>query len=403
MEEWNDTFLQEVTEGLDPMVRFIGKQYLREYIPCGGSKIKFLTGRPGSGKTHLARLLSAEAEKEGYVCVYFSASEIWMHDFREIYLEILRQSHLEEILAGCAHQIIREMGYDPEIIPPGKIFMDYLLDCHEADALSKGEIRSLLRSRFTHNPLLDNLFAGSCSLLVGGLLGHPFLESGNQEILLSFLHGDKTVKLSQIRALGLSPSRITRYNARHMLRSLSEVIRMSGKQGLFIVIDDLEVLLNRSSGEMNRYTKLRREDTYESIRQLIDDIDSMRYLMFVMCFDRELMDNESYGLKSYQALWMRIQNEVVGEKFNYFSDILDLDRLADQIYTPQALVKMSEKICRNLQAGGHSAEVITQEQARELIRRAEYGGLGLPCLVNRAVLEGKEFLNGQEVTEHAGF
>lgn len=49
--------------------------------------------------------------------------------------------------------------------------------------------------------------------------------------------------------------------------------------------------------------------------------------MFVYAFDRGLMDDENAGLKSYQALWMRIQNEIVGERFNRFTDMVDLDRL----------------------------------------------------------------------------
>lgn len=51
---------------------------------------------------------------------------------------------------------------------------------------------------------------------------------------------------------------------------------------------------------------------YSGLFVTIDDIDSMKYLMFVYAFDRELLDNENSGLKSYQALWMRIQNEIVG-------------------------------------------------------------------------------------------
>jgi len=49
--------------------------------------------------------------------------------------------------------------------------------------------------------------------------------------------------------------------------------------------------------------------------------------MFIFAFGRKLIDDENSGLKSYQALWMRIQNEVEGERFNYFTDIVDTDKL----------------------------------------------------------------------------
>ena len=384
----NPGLLADITVGVDFLTDFLKEQYLEQYIPAGGSRIKFLTGRSGSGKTHVARLLASEAEKLGYLTVFFSAREVWLHDFREVYLEILRQCDLEHILKGCADEIVRQMGYDPDQIGEGRTFMDYLAEIGEGDPISRNTIRQSLREFFNKNPRLDNNFALSCSLLTGGILGHPILEEGTKQLLLSFLSGDKTVKLAQLRTLGLSPSRITKYNARNMLRSLSETAHMGGFAGILVVIDDMEALLNRSKTDVIHYTKLRREDSYESIRQLIDDIDNMRYLMFFLSFDRELMDSESTGIKAYQALWMRIQSEVVGDKFNRFADILDLDRLSDQVYTPKVLCEMADRLADLLQETGQSANRLDEEAAKSLIEKGEYGGLGLPFLVNRAVLEG---------------
>ncbi len=191
-----------------------------------------------------------------------------------------------------------------------------------------------------------------------------------------------------MRAAGLTPAQVTKYNARHLLRSLCEVIRMSGMQGLVVEIDDLEILLNRGAGEAMRYTKTRRDDTYESIRQLIDDIDSMRYVMFVLCFDRELMDNENAGMKSYQALWLRIQNEVVSTRFNRFADILDMDRYGEEFYTPQVLAEMSGALASVMTNAGENAQVLSSEEAETLRERAAFGQLGLPYMMNRMTMEG---------------
>ena len=165
-------------------------------------------------------------------------------------------------------------------------------------------------------------------------------------------------------------------------------MRLSGHAGIFVFADDLEILVNRAGSERVRYTKLRRDDTYESIRQLIDDIDSMRYLFFLFGFDRELADNESSGLKSYQALWMRIQNEVSGTHFNRFADILDLDVLSDQIYSPAVMCEMAEKLGGILCEAGLPFHPLDEEKALTLTDRARYGGLGLPILVNQYVVKG---------------
>ena len=383
-------FFTETTTGLSPLTDFVTAHYLRDYIPRGGSKMKFVTGRSGSGKTHFLQAMLQDARANGFLTVSFSARDVWLHDFKEIYLEILRQCDIESIMEGCARQIITEMGYDPSQIEEGKNFMDHLSERGEADPISRGEIRGLLRKYFTKNPMLDNNFASCCSLLTGGILGHPVLEASSKEMILAFLHGDKTIKLAQLRALGLSPSRITKFNARHLLRSLAQVVHLGGWSGVMIFIDDLEMLMNRAAGSAMRYTKLRRNDAYESIRQLIDDIDNMQYIMFLFGADRSLMDDENVGMKTYQALWLRVQNEIVSTRFNKFSDILDMDRYAQEFYTEEVLAEMSGKMAKALADRGVQAKALEAEEIPELTERARFGGIGLPYLVRHAVTSGLE-------------
>ncbi len=384
----NDMSVIDNYTGSSKGIRFLSdfwtEHYLKEYICEGGSKIKFVTGRPGSGKSFFLRVMKEEADRLNYRTVSFSATEVWLHDFKEIYLEILNQCDILQCLKKCADQIVISMGYDPTDIEEGRTFLDMLSSQGLGDALTRREIRQQLRGMFLQNPLMDNNFAIACSLLTGSILGHPILEQQNQELLLGWLSGDKTVKLSLLRALGMSPARITKYNSRHMLRSLAEVIRMGGYSGLLILIDDLEILQSRTGMDGIHYTKLRREDTYESIRQLIDDIDSLRGIMFIFAFDRILMDNDNAGLPSYQALWMRIQNEIIGEKFNRFTDIADLDALAYQVYTPEYLVSISEKIAQNAERNAYEDHVLTTDEAEKLIEDSRFAGTGIPGLVREA-------------------
>lgn len=374
--------------GIHFLTDFWEEKYLREYIRDGGSKIKFVTGRQGSGKTYFLQLMTKLARQENYKTVRFSARDVWMHDFREIYIEIFHQCDILDCLEAVSHHLIREMGFDVQEIPDGMRFIDYLSQNGMGDALTKREIRTQLKQIFLDNPMLDNNFALACSMLTGSILGYPVLEEQNRELLLAWLEGDRTIKLSQLRAMDFYPSRITRYNARHMLRSLAEVIRMGGYSGLFIAIDDLEILISRSSLEPIHYTKMKREDTYESIRQLIDDIDSMKNIMFVYAFDRKLMDDENAGLKSYQALWMRIQNEIVGERFNRFADMVDLDRLATQEYTPEVIVSMSESMAQMQKS--IPAAPLNKEAAEEIVRQARTGAIGIPQLIQNAMQEVDE-------------
>ena len=68
--------LHEISCGVDDLTNFLATHYLEQYIPEGGSKIKFLTGRPGAGKTHVLQLLADEAEAKGFLTVELSADEV---------------------------------------------------------------------------------------------------------------------------------------------------------------------------------------------------------------------------------------------------------------------------------------------------------------------------------------
>ncbi len=81
---------------------------------------------------------------------------------------------------------------------------------------------------FLKNPLMDHNFAYACSMLTGYLLGYPTLEEPSRDMLPGWLSGSKDVRVPALRKLGLSPTRITKFNARHTLRSLSQALRAVG-------------------------------------------------------------------------------------------------------------------------------------------------------------------------------
>jgi hypothetical protein len=387
----NREILQEMSVGSDFIMDFWKDKYLANYLALGGSKIKFLTGRTGSGKTHFLEILSMEAEDMGYISVSLSAREIWIHDFKDIYIAALRQVNLLERLQRCSHEVIRQLGYEPNTMPDDISFADYLSSQGKLDPLTKREIREQLEKLFLANPLIDNNFALACALLTGGILGHPTLEEASRKLLLQWLEGSREAKLSSLRRLGLSPSKITKYNARHMLRSLVEVCCLAGYKGLVISIDNMEVLVGVDNAETMRYTRLKREDAYESIRELIDEIDTLKHTMFVFSFDRLLIDDDTKGLKSYQALWMRIQNEIEGTRFNRFADIVDLDRLIDEVYTPESIMKMSTRLTQVINRLDEGATPISLSTAEELHAKSRFGKVSLPRRVILTTLqEGAE-------------
>lgn len=382
----SEELLDQLTVGLQFLTDFWREKYLQQFILQGGSKIKFLTGGKGSGKTHCLHLFQSVAKQEGYLTVSLSARALWLHDFREFYLEVLKQSDVMGLLGRCSDRIVEAMGFSAEDIEPGSTFLDRLAIEGLADGLTRREIRNQLKQMFLDNRRMDNNFSLACSLLCGSLLGHPALEQANKDLVLGWMHGDKKIRMTSLRPLGMAPSRITKYNARNLLRSLAELVHLAGYNGLVVTVDDLDVMVDNSGMNPFHYTKMKREDTYESIRQLIDDIDTFSHFLVVFGFGRELIDNENAGLKAYQALWMRIQNEVVSDRINTFTDIIDLDAVAMQVYTPEMLVQMSQKLAAIVQHINVETRPIDEQIAQHLIKQAKLGGVSIPRLVNQATL-----------------
>lgn len=359
---------------------FLEDRYLKEYIKEGGSKIKFVTGKKGSGKSFFLSSLQTLAKKNNYKVVNFSAKKVWLYDFKDIYLEILKQTDLENILSSCADRIITNLNENPSLIPNNLKFLDYLSSKGALNPLMRRAIYDELKTMFLDNPLLDNNFAIACSLLTGNILGFPSLEDANKELLLGWLNGDPLVRPTSLRALGLSCNKISKLNARHMLRSLVRIICLAGYSGLLVCIDDLDILQNKSGLEEIHYTKMRRDDTFESIRQLIDDIDSLSNTMFVFGFEQELLHDERSGLKSYQALWMRIQNEINTTRFNKFADIINLDDFVLQEYSANDLVNLSKEIAIN-ESNKESRASISYEEANKLLEKARFSNNGIIELI----------------------
>ena len=375
-----------INSGVGFINDFWEKHYLKEYIKAGGSKIKFITGSKGSGKSYLMNHFNEVAKQNGYLTVSFSANEIWLNDFKFIFLEILRQCDLNDLMDKCANKIISELGYDYNQIKEGELFVDYLATLGRNDAIERGEIRNQLRILFKDNPKMDINFAIACSLLCGGVLGQPPLEDSSKELIFNWLYNEKGFRITSLRPLGMSPARITKFNARIMLQSLSELVIVSGYKGLIVSIDDLEILVDRSSLAPLHYTKMKREDTYESIRELIDDIDNFKNIMFVFGCSKQLIDNEKMGMKSYQALWMRIQNEVWNDRINKFGDIINMDDVARQVYTPEVLVNMSKQFSCQIINKEIEPKIIDVDYAKEIIEKSKLGGISIPILVKNATL-----------------
>ncbi|MGQ9498601.1 MAG: BREX system ATP-binding domain-containing protein [Desulfotomaculales bacterium] len=312
------------------LISFWVDRYLAGYIRAGGSKIKLVTARDAGTVNGFLRLAERAAVEQGYLTAFLDANAVArVNVFTNIYQALVRELDLGALIHDYCRRVVRLLGYNPDEIPKETPFADWAGEARGRDlVVLRREIRERLEEDLFRNRLVNRTFATVVLQLAADELRakEKRLTGEDKDLLYAWMRAE-AVSLRDLKKFHVF-SKIDRYNARLMLRSLVELSRLAGKEGLFLAVGGLEVLLARKENRRPLYGRAAREEFYESVRQLIDEIDALDHLMIVLGFQRELADDMLAGLKSYEALWLRLQHEVAGRRPNLFRDFLDLDEVA---------------------------------------------------------------------------
>ncbi|HHW40246.1 MAG TPA: DUF2791 family P-loop domain-containing protein [Syntrophomonadaceae bacterium] len=312
------------------LISFWVERYLAGYIRDGGSMIKLVTARDAGTVNGFLRQAERAAVEHGYLTAFLDASAIArVNVFTNIYQALVRELDLVALIHDYCCRVVRLLGYNPDEIPKETAFADWAGEARGRDlVILQREIRERLEEDLFRNRLVNRTFATVVLQLAADELRakEKRLIGEEKDLLYAWMRAE-AVSLRNLKKFHVF-SKIDRYNARLMLRSLVELSRLAGKKGLFLAVGGLEVLLARKENRRPLYGRAAREEFYESVRQLIDEIDTLDHLMIVLGFQRELVDDMLAGFKSYEALWLRIQHEVAGRRPNLFRDFLDIDEVA---------------------------------------------------------------------------
>ncbi len=315
--------MPEAAPFVDPggIAAFWRDQYLGSYVAEGGSAVKWLRGREGSGKTRLLSEMRRVAAAEGYLTAGVSAREVMIGRFDELYRVILRDLPLEDIARRFAAEAAHRAGA-PDFRPGEDVDLEtYLLARGRPQAAVTADLAGVLDFLYAERNIASPVATALRHLAAAMLRPGADQELAHRETAATWIAGGK-VSATQRRRAGIGMA-IDRYGAREILRSLLHANRLVGGKGLFVAIDDMEALLG-GEGPL-RYTPLRRDDAFEAIRELIDEGQGMPGLFVLFAGRPEIYTDERAGLSSYAALAMRVEPEVEGDRPNPFEDLRDLD------------------------------------------------------------------------------
>lgn len=335
---------------VDPIgqIQFLERMYIAPegFLAQGGAKIKFVKGRTGAGKSCFLKEVARRAAEHDYLVSSIDARELSGHRIDDIFKALLKPIDVWGVVRRFAEKVIADLGTNPQEVPPELSYVEWSVRQGRPQQIVAREANMCLERLLFRNADLQRTFSIALMQMTGGVLGTLALGSEERIILEQWVSGLQVTARERNR-LNLRQA-VDKYSARLMLRSWLHFVRLAGFRGTLMTIDNLDVLLNSNRSKLPYYTRTRRNEVYETIRELIDEVDSLQSFMLLAAARNELFTDANAGLRSYPALWMRIQNEVDVDRLrskavNRFAEIIDLDHIWEAA-GPGALQEIAELV-----------------------------------------------------------
>jgi len=273
----------------------------------------------------MLRYIQYKAIQKGYATLYMSAKSTGskLNDIPSLYRHIAAAIDMEKVIKGLSTMVAGSLGYGSSIYDGTGKLLPYIIEEGYGAADATREIRIAAAKVLRNADFSPSLFTFAYTLIKDRLVND---DDSASRIVIRWLKGEKLERYER-QSSGIFET-LQKSNARQWLNSLLKLLVFSGMKGLAVLIDDIDVLYERSP-ETGRfiYTPGNIKDTCELIRQVIDDAEMLKGLMLIMTGRRNIIEDEKRGFKSYEALWMRLQTGLVpSDMFNSLCDIVDVDK-----------------------------------------------------------------------------
>jgi hypothetical protein len=306
----------------------INNEYLNDFIKEGGAAVKFAVPGEGVDPRLLTEMLRRQATAENYQFAAVNAASTKMHMIDKVFHEVARQIDWDELSHTFVIKFFLENDYLlPESREEFNLQQIALFNRREEKFLRK-EIQSWLEDKIFHDFEMSQEFRIAMIRLCLDQLdvGAPTTYLGNA--VKEWLRGD--LRLISTLKEALIVQKIARHNARHMLFSLVHWLRLNGKSGLVLAFDISRCLVPMKPKEAAAglcYSIPALLDVYELLRQFIDGADEMEGCLIVVVAPREFLVDDRRGINRYDALKLRIWDEVRDKKRQ--NPLSSLARLTD--------------------------------------------------------------------------
>lgn len=297
----------------------VRREYLQDFIRLGGAAVKFLIPLGDHQYDQCWRELRRVAEEEGYLFTLVHAATTKIHMIDRLFHEVATQVNWEDFAYKVLIELINENAYK---VPPtrNEFNMLSLATLNEVEAiLLKLEIRQWLTKKIYKDFKMSQEFRIAMMQLCLAQLEpqRPILCDYIIEWLTGELKAISILKEAQIF------QKVGRHNARHMFLSLTHWLRVVGVNGLILCLDISRYMVKKPkiTDDNLYYGTPAVKDAYDMLRKFIDATDNLEHCVIFVIAPPEFIEDEKRGVACYQALKIRIWDEV-------------RDQLRDNPYAP---------------------------------------------------------------------
>ena len=280
----------------DDLIKFVGE---------GGALVRFAVG---DKKADLSSARTALKEQSASSNLYFfdvGASQSRIHYVNDILAAVGEQLDLRSAIASFLFSAAAEEGYEV-----GDASDFDLNDIARLNSTAPQEILAVLNQQIRRRILRDDRLARDVRYALWAATSEVLLGDhyGTAVSLTERWFTGNASSIRELREFGIV-QKVSRYNARAVLRSLFTWLPATGSAGSILYIDGSRLAdrINPRDG-LIYYTRAALSDVYEVVREFIDGTEHMNSVMIVFGMPKEFLsiDPTDRGFGMYQALQHRV-------------------------------------------------------------------------------------------------
>jgi hypothetical protein len=294
----------------DDWLRVVRGEYLDDFTLRGGAAVKFVVPAGEDERSAVQIGLEAAATASGYQFAGVDSASTKIHMIDRLFHEVARQVDWDRLARDFTADMLRDQGYQPRPDRDQLNLREIAADNRYPEAELRRDLKRWLTARIYEKPGMSHEFRIAMLRLCQAQLDPSDVTPEESAAIKEWLCGELRL-LSSLKP-SLIYQKVARHNARYMLYSLVRWLRLCGRSGLVLGLDVTQCASDRAATPegLLYYSKSAAMDAYELLRQLVDGADDLSHCLIVVLASPLFLSDPVKGLGSYEALKLRIWDEV---------------------------------------------------------------------------------------------